>query len=137
MNNNQTTNNSISFVIKKSPIKIFNFCATGAVAIIIAFSGFVHDLWPLFIGMFGLMTLFGAAEAMYGETEISNNGVHYKWLFFKKSISLPTKLTIDGVNATINGSGAREVIMLTKLSNKDIQRLQEMYEKYWSKNSQT
>lgn len=54
----------ISFVIKKSPIKIFNFCATGAVAIIIAFSGFVHDLWPLFIGMFGLMTLLCAAEAI-------------------------------------------------------------------------
>lgn len=69
MNNNQTTNNAISFIIKKLPIKIFNFCVTGAVAIIIAFSGFVHDLWPLFIGMFGLMTLLGAAEAMYGETE--------------------------------------------------------------------
>ena len=127
---------NISFIIKKSPIKIFNFCATGAVAIVIAFSGFVHDLWPLFIGMFGLMTLLCAAEAMYGETEISNNGVHYKWLFFKKSITLPQKLTIDGTTVIIKGNTAKEVIMLTKLSNKDIQGLQEMYEKYWSKNGQ-
>lgn len=133
---------NISFIIKKPKAKVVSYYAGGAIALGVATSGFFHDYFLIgIIALFGVLGIIAGLEGSYGRTEVSQGGVQYAIVYgviplWKRSISQVKSMTIDGTTATIKGNTAREVIMLTKLSSKDIQRLQEMHEKYWSKNSQ-
>ncbi len=136
---NENNNTSLTFIIRKSKFATFKFLASGIAFTVIAFSGFLGGYWPFFVGLIGVMSLLCYTEASYGETEISETGVKYcikygtVFSFWNSSMSPVKSMVIDGTTATLKGDG-RKAIMLTKLSNEDIRRLQGMYERYWSKN---